>query len=1109
MSKFKEKYAKLNNEQKEAVDCIDGPMLVVAGPGSGKTELLSLRVANILQKTDVFPNNILCLTFTEAAATNMRNRLSDIIGQAAYKVAIHTFHSFGNEIINQNPEYFYQGATYNPVDDLAQVEIIEEILKESKHNSKLRSYNPEQGFVYMKDIIERISDLKKALTSDEFLDITLENKNFFENSEEIIDKYFSQTISKKKLAEFKNIIDELENVDFSKRKIKTRFRSIQKTMIASLNESLEKSIAEEKTKYLSQWKTNFTMNDKNKKRILKDFQQIEKQIELADIYKKYQKKLREKGYYDFSDMLLDTVKVLQESPELKYNIAENYLYILVDEFQDTNNVQNRLLDSIIDIEASGGVPNILAVGDDDQAIYKFQGANVGNIINYIDKYQKLKLVVLKKNYRSTQDILDLARKTIVLGSDRLENKISEITKNLSAGNLNIESGQIVNKEFESKFQEMIWIAKEIKRKIKQEKYRPESITVIAPKHKTLQEFAKILDFFNVPVSYTKKKNILEDKQIKEIITIFKFINTLNNINEKEADEYLPEILSFSFLNIDSIVVWKISTEAYKEKKRWLEIMIEHEDEKINNIAKFLILLGNKANNFTAEELIDVITGVTKLEECEFTSPYKEYYFSKKKFDSGRSVYLDYLVSLHSFINSIRQYKGHETLSVADVIDFVNLHETHRIALNVTSEFSDEKKSVNLMTAYGAKGLEFDTVFLIDCSEDLWMKNNNGRLSFPANIDLAPQKDSIEDKLRLFYVALTRAKRNLYLTNYKFDIKGKEKVKLRFLNFTDEKEERVKESKNIEIIKKEQDDFVKKENLENLIELKLEINNHTISNADQEDLLRTLLKNYKLSVTHLNTFLNVSRGGPQEFLQKQLLLFPQSQNKNSAYGSAVHNAFNNFYIRFKQTKIIPELDLFLEIFKDTLRKQRLNKKDFKEMLERGIDDLSFYYKKKSGTLDYNDICEFDFSSQGVNLDGANITGKLDRIHLDEENKTIEVYDYKTGKAFEKWAISDASKKINSWEYQNQLVFYKLLIENSREFGGKFCVNKGTLEFVKPERDELIELLLIIENDSVERLTNLIKIVYQKIQNLDFPNVEKYSKDIKGVLEFENDLLNGMI
>ena len=1107
MSKFEYRYEKLNKEQKEAVDLIDGPMLVVAGPGSGKTELLSLRVANILKKTDVFPNNILCLTFTEAAATNMRNRLSDIIGQDAYKVAIHTFHSFGSEIINQNPEYFYQGAIYNPVDDLAQVEIMEDILSGLKHSNKLNAHHPEQGYVYLKNILERIGDLKKALTPDEFLDITLENKRFFENSEEIIDRYFSATISKKKLPEFENIIEDLKNINFEKRKYKTKFKSVQESIISSLSEAIEKSIKEKKTKYLSEWKTSFTMNDKKKRRVLKDFQKIEKQIELADIYKKYQKKLRERGYYDFSDMLLDTAKVLHENPELKYNIAEKYLYILVDEFQDTNDIQNRLLDSIIDLETSDGEPNILAVGDDDQAIYKFQGANVGNIISYIEKYKNLKLVVLQKNYRSTQDILDLARKTITLGSDRLENKISEITKNLSAGNIKIENGKIINKEFETSFHEMIWIAKEIKRKIEQEKCSPESITVIAPKHKTLQDFAKILDFYNIPVFYTKKKNVLKDKQVKEIITIFRFINSINNISEKEADEYLPEILSFSFLEINSIVVWKISIEAYKNKKRWLEIMIEHEDEQIRNIAEFLILLGNKANDFTAEELIDIITGVASLEECEFVSPYREYYFSKKKFDSERSVYLDYLTSLHSFINSIRQYKGHETLSVKDVVKFVNLHETHHIALNVASEFSDDKKSVNLMTAYGAKGLEFNTVFLIDCSEDLWMKNNNGRLSFPVNIDLSPQKDNIEDKLRLFYVALTRAKQNLYLTNYKFDSKGKEKVKLRFLNLTNEKEERKKENKDVELIKKDQEDFIKKENLESLIELKLKINNHTIKNINEKDLLQAQLKNYKLSVTHLNTFLNVGRGGPQEFLQKQLLHFPQAQNKNIAYGSAVHNAFHIFYSEFKQKKLVPSLDLFLKIFEDALRKYRLNRNDFKEMIERGRDDLSSYYKNKKNKLDYSDICEFDFSSQGVNIDGADITGKLDRIHLSEDDKTMKVYDYKTGKAFEKW--DDSNKKINSWEYKNQLVFYKLLAENSREFGGKFTVDTGVLEFVKPEDGELIELSLTIKSDNVQKLQKLIKIVYQKIQNLDFPDTESYSKDIKGILEFENDLLDGKI
>ncbi|MCK4524950.1 MAG: ATP-dependent helicase [Candidatus Andersenbacteria bacterium] len=1117
MSLFEERYEKLNKEQKEAVDNIDGPMLVVAGPGSGKTELLSLRVANILQKTDVFPSNILCLTFTEAAATNMRNRLSGIIGQDAYGVAIHTFHSFGSEIINQNPEYFYQGAIFNPADDLAQVEIIEEILGGLKHNSLLKSYNPEQGYTYMKDILERIKNLKEALTPDEFLEITLENKSFFQNSEDIIDKYFSQTISKKKLPAFKKIISELEKIEFKKRKINIKLKNAKESLISNLNEAIKRSIEEEKTSYLSEWKKNYTMNNKEKKRTLKDFHQIEKQIELAKIYKEYQKKLKEKGYYDFSDMLSDTVQALEKNPELKYNIAEKYLYILVDEFQDTNNIQNRLLDNIINLEVNKDIPNILAVGDDDQAIYKFQGANIKNIINFIEKYKDLRLVVLKKNYRSTQEILDLARKTILIGNERLENKISGITKDLVSGNSTIKSGDIINKEFETSFHEMVWLAKEVKKKIEDEKLEAKDITVIAPKHKILQEIAKVFDFFNIPVSYEKKKNILEDKQIKEIITIFKFINTLNDVNEKEADEFLPEILSFSFLQVNSIVVWKISVKAYNERKRWLEIMMEYEDEKIRNIAEFLIALGNKANDLTAEEIIDIITGVKSLKECDFNSPYKEYYFNKKKFDRQRSVYLDYLTSLHSFIDSIRQYKGHETLSVKDVVNFVNLHQTHHIPLNVVSEFNDEKRSVNLITAHGAKGLEFDTVFLMDCSDDLWMKNNNGRLNFPLNIDLAPQKDSVDDKLRLFYVAITRAKRNLYITNYKYNNKGQEKIRLRFLNFTDEKETKsldqrpkltIKQNRSVEEIKSGQASFAKKEDLEDLIELKLQINNHTIQNADKKDLLKKLLKNYKLSVTHLNSFLNIERGGPQEFLEKQLLKFPQAQNKNSAYGSAVHNAFNIFYSEFKQRKKVPELNLFLKIFEDSLRRQRLNKNDFKEMLEKGQDELSFYYQKKKDMFDYNDYCELDFKSQGVNINGADITGKLDRIHINKEDNDIEVYDYKTGKPFERWDVSELYGKIHSWEYKNQLVFYKLLVENSRDFG-KYTVNTGILEFIRPESDNLVELSLSIQKEDLERLKKLIQVVYGKIQDLDFPSVESYSKDMKGIKKFEDDLLDGKI
>jgi len=1106
MSAFKTRYEKLNKEQKEAVDNIDGPMLVVAGPGSGKTELLSLRVANILRKTDVFPSNILCLTFTEAAATNMRKRLSGIIGQDAYGVAIHTFHSFGSEIINQNPEYFYQGAIYNPADDLAQVEIIEEILSGMKHNSLLKSYNPEQGYTYMKDILGKINNLKEALSPDEFLELTLENKSFFENSQNIINEYFSQTISKKKLPEFEKSLAELEAVDFEKRKNNIRFKSAKELIIYSLTEAINKFIAEGKTRYLSQWKTDFTMNDKNKKRVLKDYNQIEKQIELAKIYQEYQKGLKKKGYYDFSDMLSDTVRALEKNPELKYNIAEKYLYILVDEFQDTNNIQNRLLDNIIDLEINKGIPNILAVGDDDQAIYKFQGANVGNIINFIEKHKDLKLIILKKNYRSAQEILDLARKMILMGSERLENKIFSITKDLVSANADINGASITNQEFETSFHEMIWIAKEIKRKIKEEKCLPQDIAVIAPKHKILQETARIFDFFGIPISYEKKKNILEDKQIKEVVTIFKFINTINNIGEKEADELLPEILSFSFLEIDSVEIWKISVEAYNKRKRWLEIMIEHKDEKIKDIAEFLIVLGNKANDLTAEELIDIITGVKKLEKCKFKSPYKEYYFSKEKFDSQRSVYLEYLSSLHSFINSIRQYKGRETLNVSDVVDFVNLHQTHHIPLSIASEFNYEKKSVNLITAHGAKGLEFDTVFITNCAEDIWMRNNNGRLNFPININLAPQKDNTDDKLRLFYVALTRAKKNLYITNYKYDSLGKEKIKLRFLNFTNEKEEIKKENKSAEEIEKNKMSLAKEENIENLMEMKLQISSHVIS-ADKEDLLRKVLENYKLSATHLNSFLNVEKGGPQKFLEKQLLKFPQAQNKNSAYGSAVHNALNIFYAEFKQRKNIPELDLFLKIFEDSLLRQRLNRNDFREMLEKGRDELNFFYNNKKSEFNIADRCEMDFKSQGANISGADITGKLDRIHLDEKNKIIEVYDYKTGKPFAKWDASEPYKKIRIWEYKNQLVFYKLLVENSRDFGGKYKVNSGTLEFITPEENNLINLSLAIQSEDVARLEKLIQIVYRKIQSLDFPDTENYSKDIKGILMFEENLLDG--
>ncbi|MBU2524670.1 UvrD-helicase domain-containing protein, partial [Patescibacteria group bacterium] len=209
--KYTTRLALLNPAQRRAVDTIEGPVLVIAGPGSGKTELLSLRVANILKNTDTLASSILCLTFTDSAAVNMRKRLAGLIGPDAYKVAIHTFHSFGAEIINQNPEFFYEGALYNPADQLTQYEILGDIFENLDHTCQLNSYHPEQGYTYIKDTLNRIGELKKSgLSPEEFLSIIKENVSFLTRANKNISDFFSDRISKKAIDTIQTLISDLQ-----------------------------------------------------------------------------------------------------------------------------------------------------------------------------------------------------------------------------------------------------------------------------------------------------------------------------------------------------------------------------------------------------------------------------------------------------------------------------------------------------------------------------------------------------------------------------------------------------------------------------------------------------------------------------------------------------------------------------------------------------------------------------------------------------------------------------------------------------------------------------------------------------------------------------------
>ena len=435
---FLAQYQKLNPQQKEAVDTIEGPVLVIAGPGSGKTQLLSLRVANILHQTDTLPGSVLCLTFTESAPANMRDRLITMIGREAHKVAIHTFHSFGSEIINQNPEYFFFGAGYQAADELAQYEIFRNIFREISLTDTLSSYHQDHEYTYLKDAQTTIKALKNGgLTPADFGEILNSNEQFISLANPILKDFFANKIDQSSISELPNLIYQIQNLNIQTpdSQINKTYPDLQQIIVRELQSVwLKIQEIQEKRKQtvpLSEWKkSRMTLNAK-KEQVLKDSQNLEKQKSLQLIYQRYQESLHKQKLYDFEDMLLEVVKAFEndDKPELKYNFQEKYQYILVDEFQDTNGVQMRLLNNLVDSEVNFGNPNILAVGDDDQAVFKFQGASIQNILKFRENYPQAKIITLTTNYRSTQTILDVAMQVIDQSNERLA-KLEGVNKKL-------------------------------------------------------------------------------------------------------------------------------------------------------------------------------------------------------------------------------------------------------------------------------------------------------------------------------------------------------------------------------------------------------------------------------------------------------------------------------------------------------------------------------------------------------------------------------------------------------------------------------------------------------------------------------------------------------
>ncbi len=1094
---FKQRYLKLNEAQKEAVDTIDGPVMVIAGPGTGKTELLSVRAANILQKTDTLPENILCLTFTESGATAMRERLAEIIGKDAYKIAIHTFHSFGEEIINQNRQYFYQGAEFHVADELSTYEIIRDIFENLSHNSQIASKQNDE-YTYLKDSIDIISELKRSgLVGEEINRILDDNNAVLEKTEQLLAPIF-ESVKRIDKTVAPRLAKELENIKaIGQETGLPTIRPLSGIIVESLENAVEQAENTGKTTAITAWKDRWFVKDSNNKFVMKSRINQIKLRSVVYVYDQYLAKMQEASLYDFDDMILRVVHAMEVFDDLRFNLQEKYQYIMVDEFQDTNMAQMRILNNLTNNIAQGDTPNIMIVGDDDQAIYSFQGAEISNILNFRENYPKAKIINLTDNYRSTAEVLDRSRNVIVQGTERLENKFESLNKQLKS-HLCLDDAGVFVYEAKTINDERHWLVESIKNRLESGE-KPNDIAVFTRRH---AEINTLLPYFfdaGILVNYEKRDNAINLPIIKLIEKLAQLIINIAEGNHDLVNESLPEVLSHTMWGINPEKLWKLSLGAYKKRSKWLEEMAQ--DSELKPIFDWLINAASLIADTPLEQMLDVIIGSPKVDDEEkttFVSPIYEYFFSSEKREKNSDEYLSYLEALRSIRAKLREYRPDQPSTLKTFIDFIALNRRTGKTISVVRQSAASENAINVMTTHKSKGLEFKSVYVVNAVDNNWgehTRSHNRLISYPENMPFATAGDSQDERLRLFYVAMTRAKQNLHISYSLSDDNGKSTLRASFLADSSWNIQQIESINSL-------DDQQKAAELawyEPLIEP---------VKSDMRELILPKMKEYKLSVTHLQNFLDVTHGGPEMFFLQNILHFPKAKDPAAAYGTAIHSTLQQAHANFSSTGQKQAIEDIISNFETNLTDQRMAKKDFDFFLRKGSDALLAYLEKNYDSFKMSEQTELDFKSQHSLVDEARIGGKLDLVDIDKANKIMLVSDYKTGKPLPNWYGKEDYDKIKLHRYKQQLMFYKLLVESSRDWHD-YHVEKASLHFIEPSKSgEIYMLDTEFNNDELEQFKKLLLAVWRHIIILDLPDISKYDKSLKGILAFEQDLIDNI-
>jgi DNA helicase II / ATP-dependent DNA helicase PcrA len=1002
-ARFLEVYTGLNQEQKKAVDTIEGPVMVIAGPGTGKTQILGARIGKILIDTDAQPDNILCLTYTDAGAVAMRKRLLGFIGADAYKVHIYTFHAFCNNIIQDNLSLF-EKTSLDPVSDLERIDLFKQLIDSFPKNHLLKRY---RGDVYYEigNLQNLFSNMKKEGWTPAHIN-------------ERIDAYLSE--------------------------IETRDEFVYKRAYKQ-----------------------FKAGDKKENKIAEERERMEKLRAAVNEFDRFQLLMRNRNRYDFDDMINWVIKAFEEHPSLLMRYQEQFLYILVDEYQDTSGTQNKIVELLINYWEQ---PNVFVVGDDDQSIYRFQGANVENMTALAKRYeQDLVKVVLTNNYRSTQPILDIAKTLIDRNQERLIKQMPGLSKELisSNGKLTGITDPPKIKEYESMRQEMIGICLEVETLLANG-MAPGKIGIIYKENKYGEALAQFFKEKQIPVYSKRNLNLLEIPLAQKIILFLKYLAAEWD-TPFGGEEMLFQILHFNWFGIPAMEIAEITAKVadlkYGANKTYLRKQIR---EKANAPAADLfspapakgfalvsIAIENLIAAIANSSLINLVEQViqqTKVLGWIMQSPDKHWH-------------LQVLSGLFEFIKE--EARRNPSLSLEQLVNIFSLMEKEDLALPLV-QVSGTEKGVNLMTAHGSKGLEFEAVFFAGCNASNWEKKRKpgGGYQLPDTMfSTAPVHSEEEELRRLFYVALTRAELQLQISFSRFKNDGKPLEPTMFLAEILEQH-----SLGIQPIALSQDALSEFALLDFEAELAPEI-------AKMEaDFVSRMLEKFVMNVTALNNYLKC----PLQFYYQNLVRVPSGKSEATEFGSAVHYALEKLFSKMQEQEKFPELRVFIDDFEWYMHRHRENftKEEFNRRMEQGQIVLTDYYQQYLNS--WNKVVAVERSIRNVVVEGVPLKGKLDKLEFDGSN--VNVVDYKTGdveKARKKLMPPD-DKEPNGGDYWRQAVFYKILVDHYDQKNWK--VVSTEFDFIEPDKKKQFKKeKIVISPADITTVTQQIKTVWKKIQD----------------------------